>query len=44
MLICDEITPSSLDVLTQYRLLELLRQLNRETGLPMLFISHDIRG
>ena len=43
VLICDEIT-SSLDVLTQYRLLELLRQLNRETGLPMLFISHDIQG
>ena len=43
VLLCDEIT-SSLDVLTQYRLLELLRQLNRETGLPMLFISHDIQG
>lgn len=43
VLICDEIT-SSLDKITQYRLLTLLRQLNRDTGLPMLFISHDIQG
>lgn len=43
VLICDEIT-SSLDVITQYHLLKLLKELNRDTGLPMLFISHDIQG
>lgn len=43
LLICDEIT-SSLDVITQYHLLGLLKQINRENGLPLLFISHDIQG
>ena len=43
VLICDEIT-SSLDVITQYHLLELLKGIHRDTGLPMLFISHDIQG
>lgn len=43
VLICDEIT-SSLDVITQYHLLKLLKELNRDTGLPLIFISHDIQG
>lgn len=43
LLICDEIT-SSLDVLTQYHLLQMLEQIREVTGLPMLFISHDINA
>lgn len=43
LLICDEIT-SSLDVITQYQLLELLMRLCSDTGLSMLFISHDIKA
>lgn len=41
LMICDEIT-SSLDVITQARLLELLKLLNREMGMTIFFISHDI--
>lgn len=43
LLICDEIT-SSLDVITRYHLLEELKQLNKKTELPMLFISHDLKA
>ena len=43
LLICDEIT-SSLDVITQYNLLKMLKQINSETGLPLVFISHDINA
>lgn len=42
VLICDEIV-SSQDVLVQSATVKLLRRLNRETGLSILFISHDIR-
>ena len=41
LMICDEIT-SSLDVITQARLLELLKLLNREMDMTIFFISHDI--
>ncbi|MEG1106911.1 MAG: dipeptide/oligopeptide/nickel ABC transporter ATP-binding protein, partial [Eubacterium sp.] len=41
LMICDEIT-SSLDVITQNRLLKLLKLLNQEMGMTILFISHDI--
>ncbi len=41
MLICDEIL-SSLDVLLQARMLELLRKIQRERRLALVFISHDI--
>ena len=41
MLVCDEIL-SSLDVLLQARMLELLRQIQRERHLALVFISHDI--
>jgi len=40
-LILDEVT-SSLDVLTAQSTIALLRDIHRETGLSMLFISHDI--
>lgn len=43
LLICDEIT-SSLDVLTRYHLLGELKRLNQKTGLPLLFISHDLKA
>lgn len=41
MLVCDEIL-SSLDVLLQARMLELLRRIQRERHLTLVFISHDI--
>jgi peptide/nickel transport system ATP-binding protein len=41
LLIADEPT-TSLDVSTQKQILELLRELQSETGMGMIFISHDL--
>jgi ABC-type glutathione transport system ATPase component len=41
LLIADEAT-SALDVITQSEILELFRQLNRATGMAVLYISHDL--
>ena len=41
LLIADEAT-SALDAVTQSETLELFRKLNRELGMAMLFISHDL--
>jgi ABC-type glutathione transport system ATPase component len=41
LLIADEAT-SALDVITQSEILALFRQLNRSTGMAILYISHDL--
>ena len=41
LLLADEPT-SALDTITQSEILALLRRLNRETGVGMLYISHDL--
>lgn len=43
IMICDEIT-SSLDVITQTKLLKLLKKLNEELNMTIFFISHDIEA
>jgi peptide/nickel transport system ATP-binding protein len=41
LLIADEAT-SALDVITQSEILKLFAQLNRQTGMAILYISHDL--
>jgi len=41
LLIADEAT-SALDVITQSEILALFRELNEQTGMAILYISHDL--
>ena len=42
LLICDEIV-SNLDRLIQKEIIDLLIDINRETGMAILFIAHDLK-
>ncbi|MCY3922415.1 MAG: ABC transporter ATP-binding protein [Chloroflexi bacterium] len=41
VLVCDEIT-TALDTIVQSQIVDLLQQIQRETGISLLFITHDL--